>query len=614
MARFWQVFLRVLRTYSIEEKVISIIAVTLVLVSVIHGGVEIFKTPGLFSEGGIYSEGIVNSQGPQVILNPVFFNLSDANRDISSLVFSGLTKYDPKVKAFVPDLANVSISEDKKTYRFTLKDNIKWHDGEPLTIDDVYYTYHDVIENPDFHNQSLQANFSGVEIKKVDEKSIEFTLNSPNSFFITNTNVGILPKHLLETVAVADLVMDPFNIKPIGTGPYRIDTPMESFNDGRQRVILSAYDKYYGELPKIKNIRFNIYPDDASLLKEQNANNVIAKVPREIQESLEMSGRFSFKNFELPQYTAVFFNMDSPVLRKEKVRLALQKAVDKSQLLALFTRKIAVDTPLMELQQTDWIYKPNIDEAKGSMYDAGYKLPKEEGAKYRKDADGKEVEIKLLARQFEEGTTQADETQKTIDFLVKSWEAIGVKVTAQIEPKSSFDEKLQARDYDMILTGQSMGYNFDTYSFWHSSQAEPGGLNLSNYRSFAVDSLIEHVRDTFDNEKKTDLLTQLAKEISLDNPAIFLYRPSYVFGTDGKVKNIGLEDLAFPADRFAHVNEWCINCPVSSQPNTEEIIPTMEIPFVEIPTTQASTQQTAPASQPSAPATQQASTQANTQQ
>lgn len=609
MARFWQVLLRVLRTYSIEEKVISIIAVTLVLVSVVHGAVEIFKTPGLFSEGGIYSEGIVNSQGAQVILNPVFFNLSDANRDISSLIFSGLTKYDPKVKAFVPDLANVTISEDKKTYKFTLKDNIQWHDGQPLTIDDVYYTYHDVIENPDFHNQSLQANFAGVEIKKVDEKSIEFTLSSPNSFFITNTNVGILPKHLLENVAVADLVMDPFNIKPVGTGPYRVDSPMETFNDGRQRVILSANDKFYAELPKIKNIRFNVYPDNASLLKEQNANNVITKVPREIQESLEMSGRFSFKNFELPQYTAVFFNMDSPILKKEKVRLALLKAVDKSQLLALFTRKIAVDTPLMELQQTDWIYKPNVDEAKGSMYDAGYKLSKEEGAIYRKDAEGKDLEIRLLARQFEEGTTQADETQKTIDFLVKSWEVIGVKVTAQIEPKSVFDEKLQARDYDMILTGQSMGYNFDTYSFWHSSQAQAQGLNLSNYRSFAVDSLIESIRDTFDNDKKTELLTQLAREISLDNPAIFLYRPSYVFGTDGKVKNIGLENLAFQADRFAHVSDWCINCPAGSQSSLEQSSSSMQVSVVEIPTTQ----QQVTTQQP-APATQQVSTQVTTQQ
>jgi len=604
MARFWQVFLRVLRTYSIEEKVISIIAVTLVLVSAIHGAIEVFKTPGIFSAGGIYSEGIVSSP---IILNPVFFNLSDANRDLSSLVFSGLTKYDPKLKTFVPDLANVTISEDKKTYKFTLKDNIKWHDGEPLTIDDVYFTYHDVIENVDFPNQPLQANFAGVDIKKVDDKSIVFTLSSPNSFFITNTNVGILPKHLLGTVAVTDLAYDSFNTKPVGTGPYKVDSTMETLNDGRQRIVLTAFDKYYGELPQIENIRFNIYPDDASLLKEQSANNIIAKVPREIVENLENSGRFSFKNYELPQYTAVFFNMDSAILKKDKVRLALSKAIDKNQLLQQMTHKIAVDTPMMELQQTDWMYKPNVEEAKGALYDSGYKMSKTEGAKYRLDGD-KDLELKLLVRKFEDGSTQAEDAQKTVDFLVKAWEVVGVKITPDYEVVDDFNQKLQARDYDMVLTGQSMGYNFDTYSFWHSSQASENGQNLSNYRSFAVDSLIERIRDTFDNDQKKEFLTDLAEEISADIPAVFLYRPSYVFGTDGKVKGINLENLAFPADRFAHIDDWCINCPVGTEPVSE----TQESQVVEVETTQAATSNPAPAV--TATQTTQATTQAGTQQ
>jgi len=119
---------------------------------------------------------------------------------------------------------------------------------------------------------------------------------------------------------------------------------------------------------------------------------------------------------------------------------------------------------------------------------------------------------------------------------------------------------LSKRDYDMVLTGQSLGYNYDTFSYWHSSQASSTGLNLSNFGSFAADALIEKIRDTFDPAIKKKLLSDLAKVISQDIPAIFLFRPSYVCASDGKVKGIGLKNMAFVSDRFAHIERWCINC------------------------------------------------------
>ena len=150
--------------------------------------------------------------------------------------------------------------------------------------------------------------------------------------------------------------------------------------------------------------------------------------------------------------------------------------------------------------------------------------------------------------------------QKTVNFLVESWKTIGVEIDAQFEPIDMFGERVQTRDYDLLLTGESLGYNLGTYSYWHSSQAGDAGLNLSNYRSFAVDALIEKVRDTFDNEEKAELIEQLAEVIATDVPAIFLYRPSYTFVTDRKVEGTSLENWVYPSDRFANVSEWCIGC------------------------------------------------------
>jgi len=558
MVKAWKVFLRVVRSYSIEEKVVSIVLAVVFLVAAIQTVVELAKTPGLFfSEGGSYTEGVISERA--IAINPLYVDYSDANRDISSLVFSGLTKYDPDLMSFVGDIADLTVTADKKTYRFVIKDKIFWQDGVPLTADDVYFTYHDVIQNPDFQNPVLRANFQGVEVKEIDQRTVDFTLTKPNSFFITNTNVGIIPKHILGDVKVVDLPYDNFNLKPVGSGPYKVDSAVETLPDGRQRVALAVNDSYYGDKAKIKMIRFNVYPDAQSMAKEIDTLDVIAKVPRDIWDAVDMANRFIFSNYELPQYTALFFNMNSEVLSKEKVRLALQKAVDKGALLKLLQNKTAVDTPLMELDQADWIYQVNLDEAKGALFDSGYKMYDDQPL-YRKDAKGNILKLTLLVRKYADGTVQAGEMQQVAEFLRSSWEKVGVQVDVQFEDEDGFNTRLASRDYDMVVTGQSLGYNYDTYSYWHSSQAGEGGLNLSNYSSFAADALIEKIRDTFDSTMKETLLKELAKEISQDIPAIFLYRPSYTFASDGKVKGMVLKNLAFVSDRFSHMENWCINC------------------------------------------------------
>ncbi len=559
MARFWQVFLRVIRSYSIEEKVVSIVLAVVVLVAGMQGVIEIFKTPELlFGGGGVYTEGLISERA--AVLNPLYVDFSDANRDMAGLVFSGLTKYDPDKQAFVGDLANLTVLEDKKTYRFVLKNNLFWHDGQPLTADDVYFTFHDIIQSPDFQNPVLKANFEGVKISKVDDRTIEFVLTRPNSFFITNTNVGIVPKHILGQVPVTNLPFDGFNMKPVGSGPYKVDALMENMDDGRQRVVLTSFASYYGEMPKIKIIKFNIYPDTDSLAKEKNSLNVIPKVSKDIWDQIDLANRFNFSNYELPQYTAVFFNMDSTVLKNSKVRLALQKAVDKEQLLKQLNNKTAVDTPLMELNQSDWIFKMNLDEAKGALFSAGYKADTKGVNPFRSDSKGNVLKLNLMVRKYPDGTAQNKETGQIAEFFKQTWQGIGVQIDVQYEESDAFNSRLGLHDYDMVLSGQSLGYNYDTYSFWHSSQASEGGLNLSNYRSFAADALIEKIRDTFDQPTKDKLLKDLASEISQDIPAVFLFRPSYVFASDGKVKGVELKNMAFISDRFAHIERWCINC------------------------------------------------------
>ena len=116
-----------------------------------------------------YTEGYV---GEMRLLNPVFSDMNEVDRDISSLIFSGLMRYSPKDEAVIQDMADLKVSEDKKTYTFTLKPHVKWHDGEDLTASDVYFTFHDVIQSPDFGNPLLRANFDGVLVKQIDDQGL----------------------------------------------------------------------------------------------------------------------------------------------------------------------------------------------------------------------------------------------------------------------------------------------------------------------------------------------------------------------------------------------------------------------------------------------------------
>jgi peptide/nickel transport system substrate-binding protein len=520
--------------------------------------VTILKKPSLAASESSFVEGIL-SERPAVI-NPLYADLSDANRDISSLVFSGLTKYDPQLKAFVQDVAELTIMEDKKTYRFKLKDNIFWHDGEKLTIDDVYFTYHDLIQNSDFKNPVLKANFDGVKISKVDGQTIDFTIKTPNSFFITNFNVGILPLHILKNVSLENLPYDLFNVKPVGTGPYMVNEQMEYLSDGRQRLLLTRFDKYYGSQSKIKNLKILIYPDVQSLLKEINILDLIAKVPRDIIGDVKNDSRFLLKTFNLPQYTAVFLNNGSSVLKMYKVRLALQKSLDKTKLLELLDNKAPIDSLLLELNQADWVYKVNLDEAKGALFDSGFKASKDVNDPIRKDIKGKSLTLTLLARAYDKGTGLYLENEKVMNFLVESWKNVGIDIVVKLEDEAVFRDMLTKRDYDLVLIGQSLGYNSDTYAYWHSSQANESGLNLSNYKSFAADSLIENIRNTFDYSEREALLKSLGKVLSDDIPAIFLYRPTYIFAYEKKIKGFILENFAYISDRYSNISQWCTNC------------------------------------------------------
>lgn len=564
---FFRMFLKTLKSLNRKEEILSILLVILISLS----GYNIAKSikddlapfnslDGEIEKGGAYSEGLVGSVKR---INPLFTEFNGIDKDITSLIFSGLSRYSPNEGKVVEDIATHTLSEDKKTYTFVLKDNIFWHDEIPVTAEDVYFTYHDIIQNPNFKNLILRSNFEGVDIKLLNAKTVTFTLKNPHSFFFSNTTVGIVPKHILKDVPPEELDRNEFNIHPIGNGPYMLSEPIKNIEKNENQIYLTLFSKYYGTKPHVKDLRFFTFATEEDLFKSKNALNGLSKITAvsEIDE-LKKDSRYQLFSYSLPQYTAVFFNMESPILKNNDTRLGLSKAIDKEKLIRLLGLKKQIDTPLLELDQENWIHKFSLEEAMGALFDAGWRLDNEntgEG-RIRKNKKGDELTLNLITQSFEKNIMKQEENEKTLKFLVDSWEKAGAQVQVIRYEEEEFNAKIRGEhaDYDMILAGQGMGYNLDTYSFWHSSQTNGKGLNLSNYKNPVVDNLIETIRETFITESRELKLQKLAKQIQIDVPAIFLYSPKYYYAVDAKIKNASLGNLAFPADRLTNFLEWYI--------------------------------------------------------
>lgn len=328
--------------------------------------------------GGTYSEGVVaNANG--MVFNPVYVYGKKDNSieaDIVSLIFSGLMKFNAKTGKIEDYLATHTLSADKKTYIFRLKDGLFWHDGEPMSANDIVFTYRDVISNPNFSNTSLQKAFESVEVKKISEKEVSFTLQYPYKFFLTNFTVGLLPRHILENTPVEELEYSDFSSTPVGNGLYSF-SEKEEIRPNVFRITLSAFRKSSIGDPKIETFEFILYPSKNALSLDSQNLTGIRPFLQKIRDSLFIDESLTFKNFALPQYSALFFNLNNDVFKGDngkKIRLALQLATDKKSLLDIVPG-VQIDTPLLEITKNEWLYEYSPEKANGALKDAGYYFP-----------------------------------------------------------------------------------------------------------------------------------------------------------------------------------------------------------------------------------------------
>ena len=540
---------------------ILVVLVTLVVVAVLLFSQQ--QAPGTSGpivsqpeQGGVYTEALIGSLGR---LNPLLDWNNSADRDVDRLLFSGLVRFDERG---IPraDLAEAwGVAPDGTVYNFTIRSNAVWQDGAAVTSDDVIFTIDLMQSSGSLVPQDIKDLWGKIKVTKLNEKNIKFELPEPFVPFMDYLTFGILPRHVLKTVPPDQLPNADFNIKPVGSGPYKFDHLIVD-NGHISGVVLSINRDYYGSAPFIEQVVFRYYPTSEVALDAYKQGEVLALSridPDELSAALEEQS-LSVYTSPLPRMGFVLLNLNNPdvaFLQNAKVRRALMLALNRSYLISQYMhgQAILANSPILPNSWAHYDgteqFEYNPDEAIAILKAEGYVIPAGGGEVRAKD--GAPMVFTMLHPDDASHTQIAEEIQS-------QWARIGVRVDLQAMPYDQLVlNVLATRAYQAALVDLNLARtpDPDPYPFWH--QAEAGnGQNYSQWDNRVASEYLEQARVTADLSLRTRLYRNFQVVFAKEVPALPLYIPVYSYGVDSQVQGVQVAPLYDPSDRFATFNQW----------------------------------------------------------
>ena len=507
--------------------------------------------------GGALQEGVIGS--PRFV-NPLL-SLSDADRDLASLIYSGLLKATPEGK-LVPDLADrYDISDDGLSYTFRIRESAEFHDGTQVTPDDVLFTVQKA-QDPALKSPK-RASWEGVTVEKAGEREVRFTLKQPYAPFLENATLGILPKALWKDADAEQFPFSPLNVEAVGSGPYKVGEIERNKSGIPSRIELVPFKKYALGRPYIDRITMRFYQNENDLLDgfsrgEIESMNTIAP---KVAKGLEAKG-YRVERTPLPRVFAVFFNQNqAPLLAEKAVRQALQLATDKDAIVedVLFGYGVPIEDPIPPLllpQEADraTTTEARLAEAMALLDKAKWMQNPETGMRERtKGKETQKLSFSLL-------TSDVPELRESAELLKTMWARIGVNVRVQIFESGDLNQNIiRPRKFDALLFGEIIGRDLDLFAFWHSSQRNDPGLNVAMYTNTKVDKLLEEARRATDAEKRLADYMSAIDSIRADAPAVFLYSPEFIYILPKNIRGLALRRTTTPSERFLDIHEWYTN-------------------------------------------------------
>ncbi len=502
------------------------------------------------ANGGTYAEGVV---GKLDTINPLFAT-TPAEISVTKLVFSSLLSYDEDNQLRADVAESWKVSEDGKTYAVKLKKDVYWQDGALLTAEDVIFTVK-LIQN--LSVKALQyGNLAGVKVEKVSDSEVKFTLPAGYAPFADSLTFGILPEHLLKDIRPSDLRENDFGRRPVGTGPFAFrQIQLIDPDKGRVVVHMEANQKYYGGVVNLNRFQLRTYEDDISLKKALLSSEVNAALGLGSDQIGELTklGDFTADTGTMANGMFAIFNNDQPIFKDVQVRQALLLATDRDKVIEkIYGRGKVLNGPLpsyfvpgVTATQADF----DIKQAASKLDAAGWRLNGLE-----REKDGQKLELIVVA-------SDSGDYKLILDEISVQWKTLGISVKIQLADSDTIaTDYLQSRSYDVLVYELGIGADPDVYPYWHSSQANPKGLNFANYRSGLTDDVLSGARGKLDRSLRIVKYKTFYEQWLKDTPAIALYQPLLSYTTTKD--SVSLEHGASVVDastRYRAVIRWAVS-------------------------------------------------------
>lgn len=499
--------------------------------------------------GGNYVEGVA---GEIDSLNPLYAT-TQSEKSVSRLIFSRLMDYD-KTGTLRYDVAKkINVSDDEMTYVVDLRNDVYFHDGEKMTADDVVFTV-DVMRDPQTR-AVLYSGWRGVQVEKMDDYKVKFTLPSRYSAFEQALTFAILPEHVLRDVNLSSMRESVFSISPVGSGAFKIRLLQTLEDENQNKVVhLDKNDNYYRGAVLLDKFELRSFKTQSKLYEALEKGELTAG--SDVEMNIENS---KYQTIENTQSSAVFmfYNMQNQYLKDVEVRKAIAKVIDLEKVRSYAGGEVKeMKYPIFErhldVNNLNSSLKYDLESAGKILDKEGWKLV--DGVR-QKDGHQMSLTIKTIASETYEGVANSiAEDIRKLGVIVK------IEMVDIADPNSNFTQDvLQSRNYDILIHQLVLGADPDVYAYWHSSQASTSGLNFSNYQNGVSDVALESALDRYQEGVRRAKYTTFVNQWLSDVPAVGLYNSNLRYLVSKKANSVEVGDYYnTSSDRYYNIIDWSV--------------------------------------------------------
>ena len=468
-------------------------------------------------------------------------------------LFTPLVQYDAELNP-VPHLAESWEMHGDTAVTFTLRDDVRWHDGQPVTAEDVKFTF-DMAKQPEAGSLVGAAYLGSVESAEViDPRTIRFSFSEPHAQSLEDFWWAPMPKHLLDGISASEMANAPYNRNPVGSGPFR-------FVEWRSndRLVLERNDSFpesLGGPPAAQRVVFRVVPEPATLLTELITGGIHVDLPLEPDQTdrVEDSSDLSLHSFPGTSLFYVGWNNQRAPFDRAEVRRAMTLAINRQEIIdALLS---GYGTPATSTIPPWHPYNPGIDplphdpeQARQMLEQAGWE--DRDGDGVRENAQGQPLTFTLL-------TSERPLNRAIVEVIQSQLRQVGADAQIQVLEFQTMLSQHKARDFDAVLSNWTLD-NFQMAAapaaLFHSSQAEvEGSANRSAVRIQQLDRLIDRGAAATDADVARGIWEEFTRVLQAEQPFTFMFWLDELAASNSGVAGVEMDQRG----ELRTLSEWSV--------------------------------------------------------